>query len=58
MNKTQEILTWYKHCIETGSMCCATQSGYMKDYPMQYNDAIQMYNKERIDAMFPKVSEL
>ncbi|CAH9016398.1 hypothetical protein VP193E371_P0043 [Vibrio phage 193E37-1] len=58
MNKTQEILKWYRNCIATGSICCSTQSYYMKNYLIQYNEAIRMYNRERMDQMFPELERL
>lgn len=58
MNKTQEILEWYKHCTETGTMCCETSSHYLSEYSLQYNEAMRLYTEERLNKEFPRVEEL
>ena len=55
MSKTQEIYEWYKHSIERGSICCKTDNYYLMNYTIQYNEAIKMYNREKMDKMFPKI---
>lgn len=58
MSKTQEIYDWYKNSIERGSICCNTESYYLNNFPLQYNEAIIMYNREKMDAMFPELERL
>ncbi|CAH9012106.1 hypothetical protein VP249E411_P0041 [Vibrio phage 249E41-1] len=54
MNKTQEIYEWYRNCIATGAVCLATQNYYMKNHLYEYDEAIKMYNREKMDIMFPE----
>ena len=48
MNKTQEIYEWWKHSMESGSVCCKTDSYYLNTYLLQYNEALRMYIREKI----------
>ena len=58
MSKTQEIYEWYRHCIEIGSICCKTENYYLNNFPLQYNEAIIRYNREKMDKMFPELERL
>lgn len=54
MDKTEEILNWYIQCIGTGSICYRTEKYYIKNYPLQYNEAIIQYRKMVMDSKFPR----
>lgn len=58
MSKTQEIYEWYKHSMERGSLCCKTDNFYLMNYPIQYNEAVYMYKREKMDSMFPELGRL
>lgn len=48
-----EILGWWKRCVRTGTVCCTTSSEYLNKYPLEYNEAMRRYNKEKLNEEYP-----